>query len=163
MVQLAGAWRRYRLPLLVGAAGAVVVAGFAYVLYVPSPASLPPHGGPPPIPYDRIEGLDLIFSYTADAGNHNASGYLSPSPECDPCPFDATPGTGWAFSFNLTNNDTAPHAVQEISVVAPFVLDSTSPSLPATIAANGTVTFSLEVTDPPSPGYYFLDGSIDAY
>jgi hypothetical protein len=163
VADLVGALRRWRLPLIAGAAAVAVVVILGYLLYFPSAPTLPPYGGPPPISDDRVQGADLIFSYTANAGNHNASGYLTPPPECDGCPFNATPGTEWVFSFNLTNNGSATHEVESISVVAPFVLDSVGPALPVPLSAKSTQTFTLTLTLPTSPGYYFLDGSIAAY
>lgn len=163
MVDLARAWRLWRLPIVVGAAAIVALAGLGYFLYSGGAPALPPHSGPPPISYDKVEGVDLIFSYTANAGNNNSSGYLYPSPECDGCPFNATPGSGWVFSFNLTNNDSAAHEIESITVVAPFVLDSVGPTLPNDLPGKGTATYTLTLTLPSSPGYYFLDGTISAY
>jgi hypothetical protein len=163
VVELVRAWRRWRLPVAVGVAGIVALAALSYVLHDRSTPPLPPYGGPPPISDDRIEGADLIFSYTANSGNNNSSGYLTPPPECDECPFNDSPGAVWAFSFNLTNTDTASHEIEAISVVAPFFVESVSPTLPDRLAAGGSANFTITLTVPPSPGYYFLDGSIDAY
>jgi hypothetical protein len=140
---------------------AVVVAASALVWYAPRLGNQGPAGpsGPGPRTSDLIEGVDLTFSYTTS--NVSDANWLSPPPQCNACPFNDTPGALWIWSFNLTNTDASSHTLTAITIEAPFVLESDTPTLPYTLAAYGSVTCTLELSTPTNPGAYFLTGTVD--
>ncbi|MGI0132340.1 MAG: hypothetical protein ACREDK_04525 [Thermoplasmata archaeon] len=156
-------WRPWWTTLLVATMGLVALGGVAYYLYVPRTpdTGLPPSGGPPATEMVVIEGSDLTFSYTV-VGN-GSSGYLTPFPECDDCPISLATGQVWTFSFPLSNSDPhGPHTITGFTIDAPFTLESSAPQVPHTLPSGGSMDVALQLHVPGTPGYYFLEGSVDA-
>jgi len=68
-------------------------------------------------------------------------------------PFHVTPGATFSVPVEWQNFDGSPHTIYSISAAAPFTFVSTSPSLPATLAAYQDDAFmQIYVTAPSSAG-----------
>lgn len=143
-------------------AGCIVfLAALAYVAYSPAATNsgIPPTTSGPAPTSVVVEGFDLIFTYTANGSS--STGYLNPSPECDRCPLNLTPGSSWTSEFVLNNSDPAhAHNITAITIEAPFTLTASSPSLPARILPLGSLDVTITLTVPPTAGSYFVGGSI---
>lgn len=160
MVRSGAWWRKWRVLVLTTVAATAVLGVLAVAWYSPHPRSAgPPDAtGQPPTSVDRIQGFDIIVSYSTT--NISDTSYLH-SPECDLCPLSVTPGHTWVASFDLMNGDRSrAHTVTGLSIDSPFTVESSSPSFPVTIAPGGSLSFSITMSSPTSPGYYFVTGSL---
>lgn len=150
------------LPAAAVAAGVLLSALFI-IWYVVPPRHAndsPPAGGSGSTPTGVVvDGFDLIVDYWTS--NASDTGYLS-SPECDGCPLNLTPGTAWAFTWDLTNRDSShAHNLTAVALGAPFSLLTLSPGLPVLLQPGSTVAVRATILLPSTPGDYFITGSLD--
>lgn len=76
-------------------------------------------------------------------------------------PLTEKPNTTFDLPLSLSSNSLYPEVVSSLSVGAPFVVEATSPALPLSLAAGGSVSVTLTVEAPP-PGSYTLSGVVGA-
>lgn len=100
------------------------------------------------------------------AGCPPGSGYIV-TPECPGIPYqcvNATPGSMFTYDLELIDNATSSRTIQTISVMTPFVLEATTPTLPYAMTPGlPATTFQLEVLAPASPGFYDMSGVVTCY
>ncbi|HTP53904.1 MAG TPA: hypothetical protein VML94_02940 [Thermoplasmata archaeon] len=104
-----------------------------------------------------IDDVDLIPQYWTS--NVSDTSYLVET-DCNCFPANVS-GATYTYVVNVTDNDTVAHTISSISIDPPFALLDVVPSLPASLAAGTTTTFSVTIQVPTSPGDYDLTGAIN--
>jgi hypothetical protein len=157
-----GQLKEWRLPLLMLVACVVVLLAVAQDLYAAAPAgvSIPSSPGPP----TSVVVLNAGLSISYWTSNPNDTAYLI-GPECDQlgppvsvCPINFTAGATWDFVFQLNNSDSVNHTLSNVTIDAPFTLESATPALPFSLPSGVAVKVSLELQVPATDGLYFLNG-----
>jgi hypothetical protein len=129
----------------------VVAITAAYVVEVVLPSFSP----------SQVEVSDLCAGAITTVNvtyEGSQSGYLSTSYGISPanCVTERVPPSSQLTAgLNLHNSDPAnAHSIRTVTILPPYNLVGTSPSVPATIAAGGNVTFGVTFQVPSAGGTY---------
>jgi hypothetical protein len=93
----------------------------------------------------------------------SGSGYLDSNPSTGCLGYPVTEPSGYLITLLIDFENHAvgtTHAITSITVSAPSVLDSVSPTLPVSVPPEGSTNVTLNVTIPTLMGQYVVDGSV---
>ncbi|MCI4369366.1 MAG: hypothetical protein L3K09_07390, partial [Thermoplasmata archaeon] len=107
-----------------------------------------------------IQSITWTVNYQGGSGTFFGT---SAQNGCTRCPLDFNVSEKLPYSITIPNfSNTTAHSVTGVRVASPFALADFSPSLPASVAAGGSLTISFTILCPNHPGSWPLSGTIDA-
>jgi hypothetical protein len=125
-------------------AGVVAAAFFSATIFRASTST--GNGGNNPQPVS-ITATNYQIDYTSGGS------YFGPSSQSNSQTYGTTTGSEFTDTITLTSGDFySAHVVNSLTLTTPgFTLVSTSPALPYTVGARGSVSITLTITAPNTP------------